>query len=205
MVANIGTSQSSLNERRCHVSGNCDGCEPQGVTRRFSFTVLRVYGPILRHSVMSQSPANTAKTHGARGLPLQHFFDPWKSGLRVRVGIHLKARHVKITLRKLRRTVQKQVTNMAKCERKGHLPQWKIHLARRGLPLSQPGLRSLDNHSIVVAEHLTRTESETDSSHEGTRQNQQILASSFNKKRVRANATFAIDAVCVHSIDYAYL
>ena len=123
----------------------------------------------------------------------------------MRVGIHLKARHVKITSRKLRRTVQKQVTNMAKCERKGHLPQWKIHLARRGLPLSQPGLRSLDNHSIFVAEHLTRTESETDSSHEGTRQNQQILASSFNNKRVRASRTFGILAIRIKSIDCKYL
>ena len=101
--------------------------------------------------------------------------------------------------------MQKQVTHMAKCERKGHLPQWKIHLARRGLPLSQPGLRSLGNHSIFVAEHLTRTESETASSHEGTRQNQQILASSFNNKRVRASETFALLAVCVDSIDCKYL
>ena len=70
MVANIGTSQSSLNERRCHVSGNCDGCEPQGVTRRFSFTVLRVYGPILRHSVMSQSPAWSSSLEFELGLLL---------------------------------------------------------------------------------------------------------------------------------------
>ena len=101
--------------------------------------------------------------------------------------------------------MQTQVTDIAKCERKGHLPQWKIHLARRGLPLSQPGLRSLDNHSIFVAEHLTRTESETDSSHEGTRQNQQILASSLNNKRVRASRTFGILAIRIKSIDCKYL
>jgi hypothetical protein len=101
--------------------------------------------------------------------------------------------------------VQTQVTDIAKCERKGHLPQWKIHLARRGLPLSQPGLRSLDNHIVFVAEHLTRTESETESSREGTRQNQQILASSLNNKRVRASRTFGILAIRIKSIDCKYL
>ena len=59
------------------------------------------------------------------------------------------------------------------------------------------------DHAGVFA--CARTRFSKKSPLDATRQNQQILASSFNKKRVRANATFAIDAVCVHSIDYAYL
>ena len=99
---------------------------------------------------------------------------------------------------------------MAKCERKGHLPQWKVPRMRRGLLRIKPGLRSFDNHSIFVAEHLTRTESETGSSLEGTRQNQQILAmlilaSSFNNKRARASVTFAMLVIHMNSIDCKYL
>ncbi len=94
---------------------------------------------------------------------------------------------------------------MAECEGRVHSPQWKVHRPSRGLPLLQPSLRSFDNLFMFVAEHLTRTESETDSSLEGTRQNQQILASSFNNKRVRASETFALLAVCVDSIDCKYL
>ena len=101
--------------------------------------------------------------------------------------------------------MQTQVTNMAKCERKVHSPQWKVHRPRRGLPLSQPSLRSFDNHGIFVAEHLTRTESETDSSLEGTRQNQQILASTFNNKLARARLTFAMLVIRMNSIDCKYL
>ena len=94
---------------------------------------------------------------------------------------------------------------MAKCEGKGTLTQWKWHRRWRCLPRWQPRLRSFDKHSVFVAEHLTRTESETDSSLEGTRQNQQILASSFNNKRVRASRTFGILAIRIKSIDCKYL
>ena len=69
----------------------------------------------------------------------------------------------------------------------------------------QPRLRSFDQHSVFVAEHLTRTESETDSSLEGTRQNQQILASSFNNKLARARLTFALLVIRMNSIDCKYL
>ena len=101
--------------------------------------------------------------------------------------------------------MQKQVSNMAKCEGRVHSPQWKVHRRRRGLPRSQPSLRSCDTHSILVAEHLARTESETDSSLEGTRQNQQILASSFNNKRAKARLTFALLVIRMNSIDCKYL
>ena len=94
---------------------------------------------------------------------------------------------------------------MAKCEGKGALTQWKWHRRWRRLPRWQPILRSFDNHSIFVAEHLTRTESETNSSLEGTRQNQQILASSFNNKHTRASATFVMLAIRINSIDCKYL
>ena len=94
---------------------------------------------------------------------------------------------------------------MAKCEGKGTLTQWKWHRRWRCLPRWQPRLRSFDKHSVFVAEHLTRTESETDSSLEGTRQNQQILASSFNNKRARASVTFAMLAIRMNSIDCKYL
>ena len=123
----------------------------------------------------------TCETHGLRGLRPQHFFDRRKPRLRMRAAVHLIARHIKFASRYHRRTVQTQVTNMAKCERKVHSPQWRVHRPRQGLPPSQPSLRSFDNHVIFVAEYLTRTESETGSSLEGTRQNQQILASSFNE------------------------
>ena len=73
------------------------------------------------------------------------------------------------------------------------------------MPRWQPRLRSFDKHSVFVAEHLTRTESETESSREGTRQNQQILASSLNNKRVRASRTFGILAIRIKSIDCKYL
>ena len=69
----------------------------------------------------------------------------------------------------------------------------------------QPSLRPCDAHSILVAEHLARTESETDSSPEGTRQNQQILASSINNKLARASETFAMLAIRIKSIDCKYL
>ena len=94
---------------------------------------------------------------------------------------------------------------MAKYEGRVHSPQWKVHRRRRGLPRSQPSLRSCDTHSILVAEHLARTESETDSSLEGTRQNQQILASSFNNKLARARLTFALLVIRMNSIDCKYL
>ena len=94
---------------------------------------------------------------------------------------------------------------MAKCEGRVHSPQWKVHRPSRGLPLLQPSLRSFDNVIMFVAEHLTRTESETDSSLEGTRQNQQILASSFNNKRARARVTFAMLSIRMNSIDCKYL
>ena len=96
---------------------------------------------------------------------------------------------------------------MAKCEEMGAITQilWKWHRRRRGLPRSQPSLRPCGTYSILVAEHLARTESETGSSLAGTRQNQQILASTFNNKRVRASDTFALLAGCVESIDCKYL
>ena len=89
---------------------------------------------------------------------------------------------------------------MAKCEGKGALTQWKWHRRRRGLSRSQPSLRPCDTHSILVTEHLARTELETGSSPVGTRQNQQILASSFNNKRARASGTFAMLAIRINSI-----
>ena len=94
---------------------------------------------------------------------------------------------------------------MAKSEGKGALTQWKWHRRWRCLPRWQPRLRSFDKHSVFVAEHLTRTESETDSSLEGTRQNQQILASSFNNKLARARLTFALLVIRMNSIDCKYL
>ena len=101
--------------------------------------------------------------------------------------------------------MQKEVTNMKESEKKGALTQWKWHRMRRACLRIESDLLACDSDNITVAGEKIRTRLSKYSPLGATRQNQQILASSFNKKRVRANGTFAIDAVCVHSIDYAYL
>ena len=67
------------------------------------------------------------------------------------------------------------------------------------------GLRMCDNTDSIAAHAKTRTRFSKKSPLCATRQNQQILASSFNNKRVRASETFALLAVCVDSIDCKYL
>ena len=102
--------------------------------------------------------------------------------------------------------MQTQVTNMAKCEEMGALTQWKWHRMRRAFLRIESGLLACDsNNNITVAGEKTRTRLSKNSPLGATRQNQQILASSFNNKRVRASETFALLAVCVDSIDCKYL
>ena len=101
--------------------------------------------------------------------------------------------------------MQTQVTNMAKCEEMGALTQWKWHRMRRACLRIESDLLACDSDNITVAGEKIRTRLSKKSPLGATRQNQQILASSFNNKRVRASETFALLAVYVDSIDCKYL
>ena len=101
--------------------------------------------------------------------------------------------------------MQKEVTNMKESEKKGALAQWKWHRMRRACLRIESDLLACDSDNITVAGEKIRTRLSKYSPLGATRQNQQILASSFNNKRVRASETFALLAVCVDSIDCKYL
>ena len=94
---------------------------------------------------------------------------------------------------------------MAKCEEMGALTQWKWHRMRRACLRIESDLLACDSDNITVAGEKIRTRLSKYSPLGATRQNQQILASSFNNKRVRASRTFAMLAICVNDIDLAYL
>ena len=94
---------------------------------------------------------------------------------------------------------------MAKCERKGHLPQWKIHLARRGFRRIESGLRTYDSNNITVAWTKTRTQLSKNSPLGATRQNQQILAVCLQQQASQGKWDLLDTCDPLNSIDCKYL
>ena len=101
--------------------------------------------------------------------------------------------------------MQKQVTHMAKCERKGHLPQWKIHLARRGFLRIESGLLACDSNNISVSCKKTRTRLATNSPLGATRQNQKILAWCLQQQASQGKLDLRDTCDPLNSIDCKYL